>query len=263
MTNIRILTATVACVFALSGCLATKYQAAPEGVPPPTLLFIADSKPPIDVGLRSVIVYGGPGSWKRRALWDEYVVTIHNQGGKPLTVIGATLSDISGTPRSPGVDPWALEKESQTLEQRYRSNGVAFARSSTPRALLLGASAAGAAVGGVAETATAAAASVSVIALPVYYVVVWTKNRSNKAAISTEFARRRLTFPLTLGPGEMRTGSIFFPMVPDPRSLSLGWTSNSNSGGIDISLQSLAGVHAPAPRCADSDKAGSVPCAKN
>jgi hypothetical protein len=261
MTRVLIPTATVACVLALSGCLATKYQAAQKGTPPPTLLSIADSSPPIDVGLRSVIVYGGPGSWKRRALWDEYVVTIHNQGEKPLTVIAPTLSDFSGTPRSPGVDPWALEKESQTLEQRYRRDGVAFARSTAPRALLLGATVAGAAVGGVAETATAAAASVSVIALPVYYVIVWDKNRSNKAAISTEFARRRLSFPLTLAAGEMRTGSIFFPMVPDPQSLGLGWTSDPKSGGIDIPLQSLAGMHTPAQRCADSVKAGSVPCA--
>src|SRR5476649_799417 len=134
MKTIRIPTAAFACLLALSGCLATKYQAAPKGVPPPTLLSIAGSEPPIDVGLRSVIVYGGPGSWKRAALWDEYVVTIHNQSGKPLTVSAATLSDFSGTPRSPGVDPWVLEKESQTLEQRYRSDGVAFARSSTPRA---------------------------------------------------------------------------------------------------------------------------------
>jgi hypothetical protein len=248
MKTIRIPTAAFACLLALSGCLATKYQAAPKGTPPPTLLSIAGSAPPIDVGLRSVIVYGGPGSWKRRALWDEYVVTIHNESEKPLTVSAATLSDISGTPQSPGVDPWALEKASQTLEQRYRRDGVAFARSSTPRALLFGATVAGAAVGGTGETAAVAAASVSVIALPVYYVVVWNKNRSNKAAISTEFARRRLIFPLTLEAGEMRTGSIFFPMVPDPRSLALGWTSEAKSGGIDISLQSLTGMHRPEQR---------------
>ena len=193
-------------------------------------------------------MYGGPGSWKRIALWDEYVVTIHNQNAQPLTVIGATLGDISGTPRSPGVDPWALEKESQTLEQRYRRNGVAFARSSAPRALLFGATVAGTAVGGMAQTATAAAASVSIIALPVYYVVVWDKNRSNKAAITAEFARRRLAFPLTLAAGEVRTGSIFFPMVPDPQSLNLGWSSDQMSGEINISLKSLVGIHTPMPR---------------
>ncbi len=248
MINIRLWTVTVACVLALSGCLAMKYQAARKGVPPPTLLFIADSAPAIDVGLRSLIVYGGPGSWKRIALWDEYVVTIHNQSAQSLNVIGATLSDISGTPRSPGVDPWALEKESQTLEQRYRRDGVAFARASAPRALLLGATVAGTAVGGVAETATAAAASVSIIALPVYYVVVWDKNRSNKAAITAEFARRRLAFPLTLAAGEILTGSIFFPMVPDPQLLKLTWSSDPMSGGIDISLKSLAGIHTPVPR---------------
>ncbi|MFI4891003.1 MAG: hypothetical protein ACHQIL_10770 [Steroidobacterales bacterium] len=261
LINIRIPAVAVLCVLALTGCVATKYQMAQKGAPPPTLLSITDSQPPIDVGVRSVIVDGGPGSWKRRALWDEYVVTIRNQGEEPLTIVDATLIDFSGKPLSPGVDPWALEKASQSLEQRYRSAGVAFARSAAPRAVVFGATAAGAAVGGAAETATAAAAGISVIALPVAYVVVWHKNRLNKAAISTEFARRRLSFPLTLAAGEMHTGSIFFPMVPDPRSLTLSWTSDPKSGAIDISLDSLVGMHVPAQRCVGAGKAGYAPCA--
>ena len=83
----------------------------------------------------------------------------------------------------------------------------------------------------------------------------------NKAAISTEFARRRLTFPLTLAAGEIRTGSLFFPMVPDPRSLTLGWASEPSRGGIDIPLDSLVGMHTPAQRCVSAGKAGSTPCA--
>ena len=191
-------------------------------------------------------MYGGPGSWKRSALWDEYVVTFHNQGEDSRTIIDATLIDSLGTARAAGIYPWALEKESQTLEQRYRRDGVAFARSAAPRVLLVGASATGAAVGGAAGTATAAVAGASIIALPVYYVVVWTKNRSNKAAISVEFERRRLSFPLTLAGGESRTGSIFFPMVPDPRSLRLEWAGDAKKTAIDLSLVSLAGLHSPA-----------------
>lgn len=246
MRKITIATAAAVCLLGLFGCVATKYESAKKGVAQPTLLYLEAATPPLEVGLRSVIVDGGPGSWKMAALWDEYVVTIRNQSEKPLTISAATLIDFAGTPRSPGVDPWALEKVSQTLEQRYRREGIAFVRSATPRALLIGATTAGAAIGGAAETLTAAAASVSVIALPVYYVVVWKKNHANKAAISTEFARRRLSFPLALAAGEIRTGSIFFPMVPDPRSLHLQWNSDENTRELAISLESLAGLHTTA-----------------
>src|SRR5271166_6629622 len=110
LINIRISAAAAICALALSGCVAIKYQMAQKGAPPAALLSITDSQPPIDVGVRSVIVDGGPGSWKRRALWDEYVVTIRNQSEQPLTVVAAALIDFSGKPLSPGADPWALEK---------------------------------------------------------------------------------------------------------------------------------------------------------
>lgn len=232
---------------ALSGCLATKYQMAGKGIPPPVLLNLTGSQPPVDLALRSVIVYNGPGSWKRTALWDEYVVTIHNQGELPLTVSLAALLDFAGATRSPGVDPWVLEMESQTLEQRYRRAGVAFARSAAPRVALFGATAAGTAAGGTVSTATAAVAAVSVVVFPVYFVVVWTMNRSNKAAVSKEFTRRRLALPLTLAAGDTRTGSIFFPMVPNPQSLNLQWSSDPASGKIAISLEILHGLHTESP----------------
>src|SRR5271166_6506687 len=90
----------------------------------------------------TLISYGGPGSWKREALWDEYVVTLVNHGERPLTIDSATLADSAGTPYAPGSDPWALEKQSKKLEKQYRKNGQAFVRAAGPGVLIVGAGAA-------------------------------------------------------------------------------------------------------------------------
>jgi hypothetical protein len=99
-----------------------------------------------------------------------------------------------------------LEKRSQTLEERCRRAGVAFARNALPAVLILGTGSAVVAATIFAATASAAAVA-TVVALPVYYVVVLGVNHSNKSAVMAEFARRRLMLPITLGPGETCTGS--------------------------------------------------------
>jgi hypothetical protein len=242
-----ILLVIAASVLELSGCVATKYQTARRDTPAAVPLDLAIAQPPTDLALRTIIIYNGPGSWKREALWDEYVITVHNQGEQSLTITESTLVDFAGASRAPGAEPWALEKESQTLEQRYRRAGVAFARSALPRATIMGASAASGAVGGTFSVAAATAATASVVALPLYYVVVLSVNRSNKAAVLAEFTRRRLALPLTLAPGETRTGSLFFPMVPDPLSLSLQWSSGPAGGEVVLALAPLHGLHAEMP----------------
>jgi hypothetical protein len=48
-----------------------------KNTPPVQTLSIAfPPSAPLQAMLAALIVYGGPGSWKREALWDEYVVTI-------------------------------------------------------------------------------------------------------------------------------------------------------------------------------------------
>jgi hypothetical protein len=60
-----------------------------------------------------------------------------------------------------------------------------------------------------------------------------------------EFKRRRLALPLTLAPGETRTGSVFYPMVRNPSSLELRWSSESSSGQAALPLDFLRGLHVP------------------
>ena len=227
----------------LSACVATKYQMTGKDAPGPTLLELTASNPPLDLALRTTIVYNGPGSWKNDALWDEYVVQIRNRGENTVTLTGAVLADFAGAGVLPGDDPWVLEKESQTLEQRYERAGVAFARGSIPHGLIAGASAVTATSGGIVAGSVATVAAASVIALPVYYVVVWRVNHTNKAAVNSEFTRRRLALPVTLAAGELRTGSLFFPMTPSPQSLTLRWSDGPAAGEVALALQPLQGLH--------------------
>jgi hypothetical protein len=244
MKTSAVVLAMVSGAIALAGCVATKYEKAAQDTPPPVPLNLAAAQPPIELALRTVIVYNGPGSWKREALWDEYVVTIHNRAAQPLTISAAALIDFAGASHAPGVDPWTLENESQTLEQRYRRAGVDFARSAAPRALIMGASAAAGTGAGMLSAAAATAAAASVVALPVYYVVILSVNHSNKTAITAEFTRRRLVLPLTTAAGELHTGSFFFPMAPNPQSLNLLWSSGTSRGELMLSLEALHGLHA-------------------
>lgn len=215
-----------------SGCVATKYKLAKKDTPPVQPLNIAFlPSPPLQATLAALISYGGPGSWKREALWDEYVVTLENHGERPLTIDSATLGDSAGTPYAAGSDPWALEKQSKKLEKQYRDRGEAFIRAAGPGVLIVGAGAAtvSAAAGSTAivSAGVAGAAIATVVVLPVYYATVLGINHHNKKAVMAEFKRRRLPLPLTLAAGETRSGSLLYPMVRSPSSLTFYWSSET------------------------------------
>lgn len=232
-----------------AGCISSGYRAARKDTPAPQLLdaaFVADR---LEAKLVTVITYNGPGSWKRNAFWDEYVVTLRNPGSEPVTIATVGLTESDGTVRGAGAAPWTLEKESRSLEQKYRRAGIAFVRNTAPALLIVGGGAAAVASAGVFSAAAATAATMTVVALPMYYVAVLTINHSNKVAMEKQFTLRRLVEPLTIAPGETRTGSFFFPMVPSPRSLSLHWSDSANRGDAAVELDFLRDLHIgkPAP----------------
>jgi hypothetical protein len=232
-----------AVLFAQTGCVSSKYKFAAKNTPPARTLDVHFPPAPLDANLTGVITDGGPGSWKREAFWDEYSVTLHNTGDRPLQLVAVRLVDFAGTPRPPGDDPWALERESKTLERKYQDAGVAFARVASPRILAATAEPVVVANAGIGAAGAAAAATLTVVALPVYGVATWGRNRHYRAMIKTEFDRRRLKLPLSLAPGETRTGSLFYPMVPNPRSLDLNWSDDSASADAVLPLDFLKGLH--------------------
>ena len=226
-----------------SACVSPKYKRADKDTPPVQPLDVKFPSSMLDTSLYAVISDGGPGSWKRAAFWDEYVVSMHNGGAQVLTIDGATVTDYAGAPRSAGTDPWALERESKTLEKRYRETGIAFARIAAPRVIASAAEPGIVASAGVGASGAAAAATATAVAVPVYGATVFGINMHNKAAIKKEFNRRRLPLPLTLGPGETRTGSFFFPMIPNPQALTIRWGGSAGEGDTSLELNFLEGLH--------------------
>jgi hypothetical protein len=233
-----------------SGCVASKYKLAKKNTPPVELLSVPfPPSGPLQAKLAALITYGGPGSWKREALWDEYILTLQNSSERPVTIDSTTMTNSDGLVVTAGVDPWALEKQSKILEEQYRSSGLAFARTAGAGVLIVGAGAAAAAATTTSVYVSAAAAGAvvaTVVVLPVYYLSVWGINHHNKKAVMTEYTRRRLPLPLTLAPGETQTGGMFYPMVRDPRSLELHWSIENADGQATLLLDFLHGLHVPA-----------------
>ena len=227
----------------LTACVSPKYQRAVKSTPPIQPLNVKFPPSTLDSSLYSEISDGGPGSWKREAFWDEYVMIMHNDGDQALNITSATLMDYENAVRSAGSDPWALERESKTLEKRYRDAGIAFSRMAAPRIIASAAEPTVVASAGIGTAGAATAATLTAVALPVYGVTIFGINMHNKAAIKKEFNRRRVPLPLMLGPGESRAGSFFFPMVPNPQALTVRWTSSAGDGETTLELQFLQGLH--------------------
>jgi hypothetical protein len=237
----------------LSSGASSNDQTAPEGTPPLVPVNLVTVQFPMAMVLHTIITSNSPGSWKREALWDEYVVTIFNQGGQPLTVVSAALTDSAGTSHAAGAEMQALEKRSTTLEREYLATGLAFARDAGPAAVTVGGGVRlVAATGGALGDGIGLAVAAAVVPVPAFYVRKIVS--LNKVYFASEFGQRRLSLPLTIAPGGTRVGSLFFPMVPNPRSLSLHWSGGTTGGELTLPLDSVHGLHVRAPAPAPAGK---------
>lgn len=237
-------------VVLLSGCISEKYKMTrPNETAPAVVLNLTTSSSSVDASLNTVIAFQGPGSWKREAFWDEYVITIKNRGGKKLTVENASLVGLSEKPTTPWRDPWALEEASRDSEKwRFglpkdgltdvdHQMGGGFAAFGA--GALIGASGGGGAIGG----ATAAALGGGIFVLPVYIGGTIYGNISHRHAVEKEFQSRRLELPTTLSSEQAAHGSLFFPITPGPQRLTLRCTAEGATFEVAVDLASIADLH--------------------
>jgi hypothetical protein len=227
-------------------------------------LNLSVSQAPAEVTVHAVIVYEGPGSWKSKAFWDEYVLTIANRSDAPLIIESAAVDDFQDNQIPAGSDPWQLEKESKTWWQNVKS-------SETGRLLTLGAGAfvAGTAFmalapaviwGGSGAAAGAAAGfAVAAVALPVYAVASVVGNISGRHKIEAEFNRRRLVLPADIPPGQIVQGSLFFRITPGPKRLLLHGRADGAAHEVALDLAPLAGLHFKEQRAAQPVPPASSP----
>ncbi len=259
----------------LTGCVTRGYKMADKNTPPLVALNLSsvpaaalvpeDTHPgaaaaltaaaaPAEAVVHTVIVYQGPGSWKREAYWDEYVLTVTNRGDLPLVLTQATLLAHNGESTRPGDDPWKLERIGKTW---WQGNGGQQAKTF----LLLGGGtvagfgtvAAGVISGGFFAPLTGGAAAAvgvgtaAVVALPLVAIGSVGMNLHHKSQVEAEFRRRRLVLPHTLAPGESAHGSLFFRATPSPRRLAVHTDVAGEARDVTVSLAPLAGLHLRLP----------------
>lgn len=238
---------------AVSGCVTSaKYRLAKAGSRPAQPLGLAVTEAPLELDLGTVIVFKGPGSWKREARWDEYVVVLVNYGRETLVVESAALIDVRSQARAPGEDPWKLEKQSRSNWAVYRKTGLTLA-AGAGTAVYVGAVASVAEVGPMAGGAATAGAVAVLDAIPVVALLeismVEVMNHRNKLAVQKEFQRRRLALPRDIAPGESVSGSLFFPMTPGPQRLIVRGRAAAEPVEAVLDLAALATLHlAQAPQ---------------
>lgn len=235
--------------FTLSGCVTSKKYKMTKKVDelPPQALNWTTSAASVDVILQSVIAFKGPGSWKREARWDEYVVKVSNHGGQPLRIDSAGLIDVLGQMQSPGGDPWKLEKLTHTNWEKYGKTGLKLLAGAGVVTLYAGAVVAST-MGGLLAPSAAAGGGVALLnIIPVAAVIditaVAIMNNQNKKKVVVEFNRRRLPLPLTLEAGQACAGSFFFPMTPAPQRLILKGAAGEVPFELTLELKPLAALH--------------------
>ncbi len=219
----------------LSGCVSARYQRAdPDNLTAPVSLNLTSEPSPVTATVHSVIAIHGPGSWKRDAYWDEYVVSVVNRSEAPLAVQSATLTDFLGHATAPGDKPWPLEKESLS-----RLKGM---DPGTKAVLVQVGAGYGAASAGVA-VAMAGAGPAGLVVFPAYIGGAIYRNSSGRHDIEHEFARRRFVLPATVAPGQTAEGSLFFPISPGPQRLTFKGKSGDAPLELVLELKPLDGLH--------------------
>lgn len=243
-----------------SGCVSSKYQFHPKPSRPNLLHLrsvaavpendsVASEAPLVEIVLHSVIVLDAPGSWKKRAYWDEYVLSLNNRSESVVTVEAVTLTDFQHQLVTPGTDPWRLEKTSRDYEARLASTlgdvvkigaGV-FVASGTG----IAAGAAAVALSNVGGfTAMGVVGGAMFAAIPVYAVGTVYRNVSGKKNIEREFNVRSLKLPIMLAPRGIIEGSLFFRVSPGPKRLTLHLReANDTRRELAIDLAPLANLH--------------------
>jgi hypothetical protein len=236
----------------LTSCVSAKYKMASEDTPPPVPLNVSAEVHSVNALINTVIIFGGPGSWKRDAYWDEYILSITNHGEHPVALTSATLIDFQGNPVVSGDNPWELQDQSKAWVENYSSGtgGVIIKVGET--SLLTGAIVGGSLAAMLSTSAfvtvsvgavAALVAAGTVIALPVVGISSVLLNVSRKHKIEDEFNRRRIMLPVTIPPGQVTQGSLFFRITPGPQRLSLLFTGVDRGFDVSVDLKPLSDLH--------------------
>lgn len=228
------------------GCVTSNVQKAASDTPPAMALNLpGDPDRPLQAQLDCVIVFDGPGSWKRRAYWDEYVLSFTNVGPSRIVLLHTQLVDAHDAKLWPGTDWKELERQSADWFKRHATvENVALGTGLAAAGTAFGASTAIgyiAALGGAAPLLGIAVGGILVSGGVLYLLTRPTEDSEKE--IAAEFDRRRLSFPVVVRPHETAQGSAFFRLTPSPQRLILGYEVDGSVAHVTIDLAALQGLH--------------------
>lgn len=195
----------------LAGCASSRMIAAPT--PPGPDLGLTAASDGLGLVLTHVIAPNGPGAWVKDAQWHEYAVTVRNLSDRPLTVERVRLIDPRGLYIDASVNPLQLERTSDTLATQYKDVAMAAAPGVVGASTLIGA-------GALISVMAPPAALVTLPAYGVYKVNKAHRTAEEHEQLERELARRQLP-GFTLAGHATVSGSMFYPIVPNPRSLAV------------------------------------------
>ena len=253
----------------VAGCQSSPSMVKADAVKPVTPMELKAGTDGIELTVAGLIYYNSPGSWMKRAYWDEYIVRLDNHRQEAVMIDTIILGDVLDRTVAPGIDPWAMETTGM-IHERYLYNLLApavagkFARlrppaaSGNPKAPASAASVAvdfagatGAAAAGLALATSPVAAGavfwgtpvVIMAATPVVLVDQVFFAPKNRQLVVKEFNRRRLAWPIRREPWASVTGSVFFPLTPGPERLTMIGRAEGIPLEVTLELTGLEGLH--------------------
>jgi len=224
--------------FVFNGCASSRLVEKPTENSPD--LHMSSNNEQINMSLNNVLIPNGPGSWIKDAKWDEYVVTITNLSSKPLSIAKFSLVDPRGIYLDAGTDVITLEKTSERLAKAYKEAGIDFAIGAAPTALVVAGMAAGT-VGAVVGATVLL--PVAIVAAPIAYFSRQNAEIKDREDVLAEFNHRRLANGTTITGNATITGSLFFPMVPNPQVLVMEYRIDNTISTIELKTQKIQGIH--------------------
>lgn len=212
-------------------------------------LGISASDENLNVTLGQLILPNGIGAWVKDAPWDEYVLTVRNVSDKRLNILSVRLIDPGGKYINSNDDPSGLERESKKLASEYKAAGITMAAAAAP-SIVIGVGVTTMSLGAITTAATVA--PVAAVGAPIAYMMHRVQKTKNKERIEEEFAKRKLlsSGALTLSGDATITGSVFFPLVPNPKALVIDYKIEEPGASMSIfemPLDRLAGLHVARP----------------
>jgi len=228
-----------------TGCVSSRFQMANAKMPPAVLLNLPGDTTTPRTFVDTVIVFHGPGSWKRDAYWDEYVVSVENPGPQSVTLLSAELVNSTDTIVHPGEHWDLLESESRSwldgnvVRQNLALGAGAVFVGAGALAVIPGVLAASLAMSGWAI----GTGGYALIAMPIAAAALADTNMTHEKKVAEEFTRRRLEMPAPVGAHGSVHGSLFFRVTPSPQLLRLTFRENGVLKTSTIRLSVLADLH--------------------